>query len=543
MISTVSDMARHFAKAAGFVALVLVAGCNPTSAICQLLECGNSAAPVDSPGTFSYYAIVNYGDGSTFCPDQSTDCIYGVSNNLGTPMQNSKWTLSNGVTEAIVNGSWTADPTATSIINETANLLYVNSHGNVLNGNQAEVCLRNCNNSQFGNDYAWGPSDIPNPWNGPTWLVLDACDVVIPGVGWEGVFGGNLHGILGWNGGTYALSDGGLQAFARAIGQYSTALDAWDTAVAQTGDASLASALVPQPNETDDIEARGGPHYGIDRDTNPIYLSYANGSLQAQIAMLSSAPASTYALTGESMNETYWYNFYGGGSVASEIIHPTGNEDLYRNPYAYVDHYLASGGLVAVTPATGTAKGFYQDDALQYAEQWIASNGGQLPSHAVLTFGGAQTISPTTTAPTSDAPAPGNRQYMFVWRHGSSGLLGSDKIQINIDDAGTWTRVPETVGGTYNSNCQCIIPKVIFVNGPPWIPAFHVHLYTRLWRTIGAPLQPVAASGTYSAYALCGSDIGSTQSTASPCGAVQSGGRTILVDLSSGASYGSEGIQ
>jgi hypothetical protein len=376
MFSAFSEIARPFARAIGFVALVLVAGCNPTSLICGLVECGNATAPVDSPGTFSYYAIVTYGDGSTLCPGSTNDCIYGVSNNLGTPMQNNKWTLSNGVTEAIVGGSWTADPTATSIINETANLLYVNSHGNVLNGNQAEVCLRNCNDSQFGNDYAWGPSDIPNPWSGPTWLVLDSCDVVQPNVGWEGVFGRNLHGILGWNGGTYALTDSGLQAFARAIGQYSTALDAWDTALAQTSDASLASALVPLQNESDDIEARGGPHYGYDGDTNPVYLSYANGSLQAQIAMLSSAPASTYSLIGESMNETYWYNFYGGGSVASETIHPTTNEDLYRNPYVYVDHYLGSGGLMAVTPATGTAKGFYQDDALQYAEEWIASSGG-----------------------------------------------------------------------------------------------------------------------------------------------------------------------
>lgn len=171
---------------------------------------------------------------------------------------------------------------------------------------------------------------------------------------------------------------------------------------------------------------------------------------------------------------------------------------------------------MAVTPATGTAKGFYQDDALQYAEQWIASNGGQLPSDAVLTFAGAQTISPTATAPTSDAPTPQNRQYMFVWRHGSSGLLGSDKIQINIDDAGVWIRTPETVGGTYNIKCQCMIPKTIFVNTPPWIPAYHVHLYTRLWRTIGAPLQPVASSSTYSSYVLCGSDIGNPRAPRHP---------------------------
>lgn len=537
--------ARLVLRLVSVAALCAAAGCNPAAEICQLLGCGNSAAPVDSPGKFSYYSIVDFANPpyneNDFCFSGDTSCIYDVQNNLASNLQTDKWTLNNGVTEAIVNNAWTADPTATNIIGETANLLYVSSHGAVLNGSQAEVCLRNCNDSEFGNDYAFGPSDIPNSWSGPTWVVFDACDVVQANVGWEGLFGGSLHGILGWNNGTNGLTDDGQTVFARMINGYSTALDAWDAAVAEGGDASSASALVPTSNESDPIEAKGGPHYGYDGDTNPVYFSYSSGSLQPSIATLSSAPTSTYSLIAEPMNETYWYNFYGGSSVPSETIHPTGNEDLYENPYVYVDHYLASGGLYAEAPSTDTAKGFSQSDALQYAISWIGSNGGGLPSDAVLTYAGAETMAPTTAAATTDQPYPANRQYLFIWRHDASALFGSDKIQINIDDAGSLTKYTETVS-TYNTVCRCTIQHVIVYYAAPWIPEYHVHVYSRLWRTVGAPLQSVNPTTAFSTYALCGSGMGDTQSIAVPCGIAQSAGKTLFFDEVSNTVSSGEGI-
>jgi hypothetical protein len=538
---------KSILKPAAVGLLLFLAACNPTAEICALTQdCGASSPPVDAPGTYSLYSVVDFTNGDEFpslCVGFSNtstyaQCFYDYQNNLGADLSSAGWSGST-TTDGYINGAWTTTPIQESTIQNTrSNLLFIGSHGSVDPG-QAVVCLRNCDDGNtVGSTYSFEPSEVPS-WNGPNWLLLDGCSDVQQGVGWENTFGGSLHGILGWNNAVWGLdtSDAAQATFVRLIKGYDTALDAWDQATAATDSSIYASALIPAANAADDIEAAGGPHFGPNGSTNPQYYTRVNdGKLSVtSTATLPSVPASVYSLTPEAMNESYWESEYGGSSVPSTLTHPTANEDLYRNPYVYVDHYLASGGLIAATASTGTAQGFSEVDAYNYALSWINQNGG-LPADAVLTFAGPETISPTSTAPTSDRPYPNTRQYIFVWRHGSSGLLSNDKIEIHIDDAGAYTKYQKYIT-ILSPHCMCDIQELITYYAAPWVPVYHMHIYVREWRSIGGVLRSfqVENTGGATSYALCGSDISATTSEATPCGVTTTAsGSRILIDLSSG---------
>ncbi len=283
------------------------------------------------------------------------------------------------------------------------------------------------------------------------------------------------------------------------------------------------SALVPSSNANDRIEAPGGPSFGPNNSTNPGYYTIVNGSwatpvpTQAQ-SLLAVAPQSVYALTPEQMDESYWNTYYGGSSVPSVVSHPSSNEDLYRNEQVMVDHYLASGGLIVTSERTGTAQGFSEANAYNYAQTWIASNGG-LPSDAVLTFAGAEKNSlMSQTSNVSGETYPNITQYVFIWRHGSSAVVGSDKIQINVDDAGALTTKTIKV---LNIHGNCYISET--VSEPPWIPVFHIHTYVRVWRTLGAATvtyRSTESGVNAGAYGYCSSDMTLPTSQAQPCGVI-----------------------
>ncbi len=413
-------------------------------------------------------------------------------------------------------------------------MVFISSHGSVQNG-VAMVCLFNCNASQFGNDYSFGPSDMPQPWNGPTWLILAACEAVQPNAGWESLFGNSLHGILGYNNDVFDFTDSAQKQLTTLMIGYDGAIDAWGKANLMNSYTQFTTALVPAANKADAIEAPGGPHYGPNGSINPQYYTWNEDSqmLSVQIATLSSAPTSTYNLVPEAMNESYWYNYYGGTSVPSVTSHPSANEDLYRNQYTLVDHFLASGGLLVANPDTGTAKGFSINEAYQYALSWINSNGG-LPGDAALTYAGQQTVMPTSAQSTSDQPYPNVRQYMFTWRHANSAVLG-DSISILVDDAGSLTQESIQIGTRYAAGCRCLMPVYKLVYVQPWVPAYHIAGYSRMWRTLGGTVAPQAGTAVRaSAYAYCGSDMMAAQSVATPCALIQQGSSTRQVNAMSG---------
>ena len=123
--------------------------------------------------------------------------------------------------------------------------------------------------------------------------------------------------------------------FDKLIAGYDTAIDAWEQATRVSNSPNLMAMLIPSANAADVIEAAGGPHFGYNGDTNPeYYFIMSDGSVGVVSPFtFSSAPRTAYALTPESMNESYWYNYYGGSNVPSTITHPSGNENVYRNPY------------------------------------------------------------------------------------------------------------------------------------------------------------------------------------------------------------------
>lgn len=286
--------------------------------------------------------------------------------------------------------------------------------------------------------------------------------------------------------------------------------------------------LVPSANSKDSIEASGGPHFGYNGETNPEYYFILNdGSITVVSPMtLSSAPQSTYSLLGEHMDESSWYNYYGGSSVPSTITHPSTNENVYRNQYVTVAHYLASGGLVVTAARTGTAKGFGASDAYQYAVNWIQSNGG-MPGDAVLTYAGDETMQPVSIQPTNDQPYPNRTSYIFTWRHASSGILSNDKITVAVDDAGHLTKYYDDYY-VWNSVCRCEMEKVRPYYAAPWVPEFHIGTYVRVWRTLGAPTQAMIPQIASPSYAYCASDMSSPISQAIPCGvSTTSSGKTF----------------
>lgn len=491
----------------------------------------------DQPGTFSYYSMVDFIGQKTLCPDRTTACAYGVQNDLAAGLTNDGWTQNNGITVTNVSGSWSADPQAFEIAQENANLLYISSHGSA---NPPMVCLRQCDGVQSGADYSITPSTLGNAWHGPTWLVIDACDTVQASNGWQNVFGGSLHGILGWSADTTGLGGAAQAEFARLIGGFATAKNAWEQATGVSQDPAAAAMLIPSANTSDVIEAAGGPHFGYNGDISPQYFSVQSlgwGSL-SRPSTLATAPQAVYELVPEQMNENYWYNYYGGSSVPSKISHPSANEDLYENPYVLVDHYLASGGLVVSTASTGTAKGFSGNAAYEYALSWLQSNGG-LPNDANLTYAGAETAEPGSgIAPTSDMPYPNTTRYMFIWRHAYSGVLGNDKILITVDDAGSLTETTRYM--TYiDPHCGCRITKPVIEYAPPWVPAFHINSYVRLWRSVGSVVAAHPQAVTGSSYAYCTSDMADIQSTATPCVVTSGPTGTEYRDTESGVTLGS----
>lgn len=91
------------------------------------------------------------------------------------------------------------------------------------------------------------------------------------------------------------------------------------------------------------------------------------------------------------------------------------------------------------------------------------------------------------------------------WLQGCA-LIGHGMVPLQGLSANTAPNSTGPVGETFSTLCHCELQTFAAEQVPPWIPAYHVHLYTRLWRTVGAPLQPAPSSSIYSAYALCGSD-------------------------------------
>ena len=509
-----------------------LSGCDALTAICQQSGlCGSAATnPGNAPGTVSYYSIMDFTSQSTLgcliSSDDGQSCDSLLRDEFAVPLN---WSISVGDLDDYYYRP--SNPTTASQFNTDApNLMYVSSHGGIDTG-VAQICLRNCDGSTVGGTSSFGPQTLPQRWNGPNWLVIDACNVVQPNVGWEGIFGGRLHGIFGFNASVHGLATSGLNLFAKELQGFDTAMNAWDKATMTTEDSIFATALIPTPNTADIIEG-SGPGFGPNGDTSPAYFRISNGSwgpgVATQLPATSAAPLQTsYSLTPEQMDESYWYNTYGGTSLTGLITHPSSNENLYRDQNVTVDHFLATGGLLVAAQRTGTAKGVAEADAYSYALNWLSSNGG-LPADAVLTYAGGQTnslLSPTP--PDASVPYPNVTQYVFVWRHGSSGLVGSDKIEIRIDDAGFLSKQTIQI---YNTRCQCYVNQVI--NTYPWQQRFHMHAYARMWRQIGAPLSDRRNTMSYNSgsYGLCGTEFADPTSTGVPCAVTNGTGGHVFVD-------------
>ncbi len=128
--------------------------------------------------------------------------------------------------------------------------------------------------------------------------------------------------------------------------------------------------------------------------------------------------------------------------------------------------------------------------------------------------------------------------YLFTWRHSSSGILSNDKITVAVDDAGTLTTYTkqETI---WSPHCMCYIKETVTYKSTPWIPAYHVSTYARVWRTLGAPLQTITPQITSPRYAYCASDMSSATSQATPCGVDSPSGTTTFRDLVTGRAVSS----
>jgi hypothetical protein len=158
---------------------------------------------------------------------------------------------------------------------------------------------------------------------------------------------------------------------------------------------------------------------------------------------------------------------------------------------------------------------------------------GGLPADAVLTFAGrvtnpnADAILPpgcpgeSCQIPVAAYPAHNNtRLWTFIWRHKKSGILWGDKIQVNVDDGGSWSVIQQACQPRGGVPQFCIVP--------PWIPSVHVSLYSRVWRTVVAAKSQVSTitlpnslsldpNAKQSATGLCAPDMASTKMVAVPC--------------------------
>lgn len=515
------------------LAAVTLYGCD--TAICFGSIClgGSPPPPQDQPGSFSYYAIMSYTGQDNLClgngghvvtgavnPDDP-NCFWSVNNNFAQPLTSKSWAETVGDTDGYISGNWTTATTEAQVLADHSNLVFILSHGYAPYGAaNSMICLRNCDSVTIGGTSSIVSSDMVR-WNGSNWLIVDGCDAVQPFSGWESTFGGSLHGVLGYRGLTSPMSAAGLTTLANLIAGYDTAMDAWEQANRASWGQQNLGMYIPNANKPDAIERAGGPHFGPNGSTAPVFYYCCDNlgnATPGSISRLPSASSQVYSLTPETMNETYWYNLYGGGNVSSRITYPSNNEHLYRNPYVMVDHFLASGGLIVAAPPTGTGKGFSQDDALSYAQSWVSSNGGW-PSDATLSYAGAEIISPTQLPVDDGAPYPQVRQYVFKWRHGQSGVILGDKLEVAVDDHGTWTvactRNPDP---PYNPRCYLTTP---------WKPSFHIVGYTRVWRSIASSVRQITRLHTYTVRqplvpstpgnALCSSDMTDPNSIAKPC--------------------------
>src|ERR1700733_10412701 len=77
-------------------ALVGLAGCNYNNVMCELGgPCGATTPPVDSPGTFSYYALTQFSNasGGNFCSySTETWCTLDIQNNFAAQLKTDGWT-------------------------------------------------------------------------------------------------------------------------------------------------------------------------------------------------------------------------------------------------------------------------------------------------------------------------------------------------------------------------------------------------------------------------------------------------------------------
>jgi hypothetical protein len=489
---------------------------------CQGFGTGASQAP----GSFSFYNEVMFQNAQDLCGSADQTCLNQVATYFGSGLTTAGWHANHQVTDTGVS------PTqASTIIGDGSNVVYMSSHGGGQNGT-TNLCLYACNGFAYGGDVAVSTAGIPDAWGGPNWLILDACQAVNQNMGWESKFGGNLHGILGFNqsvdtigDGTSALGSSGLETLVNDMNAYQPAIKSWEDAVAAADDTPAIGMLVPQTNAADVMEASSGGNFGRNGDTSPqFYQGQPDGSISVIQPAGVAVNDTTYSLTPQAVNESQWISAY--GSPSGTWTYPNANEHKFTTSTAMVRHYLASGGIVAETPASGTAGGVSQTQALQYAQTWIANNGG-LPSDAVLSYAGHVTnpnLSVIVTQrsisaiPTTSYPAYDNtREWVFIWRHASNGILLGDKIEAIVDDAGTWT--------ADQTPCHAGAPQICL--RPPWNPSPRVRFYSRVWRSLAAPSRvttmslPRALSSDSSASATmtgyCAPDMASTSTTATPC--------------------------
>jgi len=499
-----------------------------------------------SPGSFSYYDEVAFASNSQipFCLSTDFACYYQVANDFGIPlMDNSSWHLGYGDTDGDYEGNVTYT-NASTILGDTSNLVYISTHGNsyVPYNGQAYLCLYACDGETSGSNIAIttdlnaAGGVIPNSWGGPNWLIIDSCLVVNQNVGWESKFGGNLHGILGFSGevntvgdGTSAVGQSGLETLVNDIGSYQPAIKDWEDAVGTADQTPYIGMLVPQANASAAIELSGGANFGVNGATNPLFYEAVGGGVSTVQTSGTAVDGTEYTLVPEAVNESQWLSAY--GDPTGTMTYPSANEHVYKTSTAVVRHYVASGGVVALTPASGTAGAVSESQALQYAETWIANNGG-MPSDAVLSYGGeisnpnpgiiTQGYPYQVVIPISGVPAYAAynnvRAWVFIWRHASD-IIDGDKIEVMVDDAGSWTFYGNQIVKYYNQ---------------PWISSPSVRLYSRVWRTLGGspgkasmislpatfesdPSAPATTTG------YCAPDMASTSTTAIPCQQYTSG--------------------
>jgi hypothetical protein len=161
------------------------AGCQSISSLlCDAGICGSSSAPRDSPGNFSYYAIITFTNNAAYPPlacqlDSYDGTCFTVNQYLAQPLLSvtPAWNLQTGVTDGYINGVWASNPTTASNISSlSGSFAYLTTHGGIIN-NQAQLCLRNCDGQTIGGTASFGTQTIPAAWNGPNWLILDSCEV------------------------------------------------------------------------------------------------------------------------------------------------------------------------------------------------------------------------------------------------------------------------------------------------------------------------------------------------------------------------------